>query len=85
MDILEPMDIILPFVEIIRKINGMNLMILLLVNAVKIVSEFVSKIFLDEKDTIFLEDKISKLEDKIKKKITHINRTFGLWVLLLYN
>ena len=38
MDIREPMDIILPFVEIIRKINGMNLMILLLVNAVKIVS-----------------------------------------------
>ena len=38
MGIREPMDIILPFVEIIRKINGMNLMILLLVNAVKIVS-----------------------------------------------
>ena len=37
-------------------------------NAVKIVSEFVSKIFLDEKDTNFLEDKISRLDDKIKKK-----------------
>ena len=37
--------------------------------AVKIVSEFVSKIFLDEKDTSFLEDKISKLEEKIKSLI----------------
>jgi len=37
-------------------------------NAVKILSDFVSKIFLDEKDTNFLEDKISKLDDKTKKK-----------------
>jgi len=37
--------------------------------AVKIVSEFVSKIFLDENDTSFLEDKISKLEEKIKSLI----------------
>jgi hypothetical protein len=37
-------------------------------NVVKIVSEFVSKIFLDEKDTSFLEDKISRLDNKIKKK-----------------
>jgi hypothetical protein len=38
-------------------------------NAVTIVSEFVSKIFLDEQDTRFLEENISKLDDKIKKKI----------------
>ena len=38
-------------------------------NAVKIVSEFVSKIFLDEKDTNFLEDKINRLDDEIKKNI----------------
>ena len=37
--------------------------------AVKIVSEFISKIFLDENDTSFLEDKISKLEEKIKSLI----------------
>jgi hypothetical protein len=34
--------------------------------AVKIVSEFINKIFLDENDTSFLEEKISKLEEKIK-------------------
>ena len=38
MDYLENMDIMLPFVEIVGKINGMNLMILLFVNALKIVS-----------------------------------------------
>ena len=37
--------------------------------AVEIVSEFISKIFLDENDTHFLEDKISKLEEKIKSLI----------------
>ena len=34
--------------------------------AVKIVSEFISKIFLNENDTSFLEEKINKLEEKIK-------------------
>jgi hypothetical protein len=40
-----------------------------LYKAVKIVSEFISKIYLDENDTSFLEDKISKLEEKIKSLI----------------
>ena len=34
--------------------------------AVKIVSEFISKIFLDENNTSFLEERISKLDEKIK-------------------
>jgi len=47
-------------------------------NAVTIVSEFVSKIFLDEQDTGYLEDKISKLDDKIKKKIYYkLIRTYN--------
>jgi len=38
-------------------------------NAVKIVSEFISKIFLDENNISFLENKISKLDEKIKSLI----------------
>ena len=37
--------------------------------AVKIVSEFISKIFLDENDISFLDEKISKLDDKVKSLI----------------
>ena len=37
--------------------------------AIKIVCEFISKIFLDENDTSFIEERINKLEEKIKSLI----------------
>jgi predicted nuclease with TOPRIM domain len=37
--------------------------------AVKILSEFISRIFLEEGDNSFLEEKIGKLDDKIKALI----------------
>ena len=40
-----------------------------LTKAIKILSEFISKIFLEEKNNDFLEEKISKLDDKIKPLI----------------
>ena len=38
-------------------------------NAIKIIAEFVSKLFLYEKNNSFIDDKIKKLDDKIKSLI----------------
>ena len=44
--------------------------------AIKILSKFISKIFLDEKNCNFLEEKISKLDNKINNffRISNNNR-----------